>query len=202
MSQPDFESAKQYALGRLERELSPLLSYHSLGHTQHDVVPASERLAAMEGVEGEALLLLLTAAYYHDLGFVEQRTEHEAAGVRIAEQTLPNWDYEPAHIRTIDGIIMATQLPQTPHTLLEKLMADADMDSLGREDFMPRSWDLRAELAAFGHPTSEEEWLRSQLEFLQNHRYFTTAARTLRDEKKQQNIELLIHLIAVGPPAP
>lgn len=41
MGQPDFEQAVQYALGRLERELSLKLCYHSLEHTRDDVVPAS-----------------------------------------------------------------------------------------------------------------------------------------------------------------
>ena len=75
MNQPDFERAKEYALKRLEKELPPDLLYHNLEHTRDIVVPAVERLAAMEGIEGEALLLLRTAAYYHDLGFVEHRLD-------------------------------------------------------------------------------------------------------------------------------
>jgi len=55
---PDFERARAYALGRLERELPPALCYHSLNHTRDDVVVAIDRLAAAEGVTGEALLLL------------------------------------------------------------------------------------------------------------------------------------------------
>src|SRR5690242_17751567 len=55
--QPDFARAHAYALARLERELSPALCYHSVAHTRDDVVVAAERLAALEGVDGEALLL-------------------------------------------------------------------------------------------------------------------------------------------------
>ncbi len=47
MSTPDFERARQYALERLERELPASLTYHCLAHTQDDVVPAVERLAAL-----------------------------------------------------------------------------------------------------------------------------------------------------------
>jgi uncharacterized protein len=98
MDQPDFERARQYALERLERELPPTLCYHSLAHTRDDVVPAAELLAALEGVEGEALLLLRTTAFYHDLGHVEQYTGHEATGVRIAAEVLPHFGYSTAHI--------------------------------------------------------------------------------------------------------
>lgn len=195
MDQPDFERARQYALERLERELPPTLFYHSLAHTRDDVVPAAERLATMEGVDGEALLLLRTAAFYHDLGHVEQYTNHEAIGIRIAVEVLPRFGYSAAHIQVISGIIMATKLPQSPRALLEEIMADADLDILGRDDFLARNQDLRTERAALGLPTTDEEWYSSQLEFIQTHRYFTAAARTLRDAKKQQNIEEMIKLL-------
>ena len=196
MHQPDFERARQYALERLERDLSPALTYHCLAHTRDDVVPAAERLAALEGVTGESLLLLRTAALFHDIGFVEQRADHETIGVRIAREVLPRFGYSPAHIKAIGGMILTTKLPQSPHTLLEEILADADLDVLGRDDFLVRSQDLQAELAAFGMPMSDEQWFGGQLEFMQAHRYFTVAARTLRDTMKQKNIEALLSLNA------
>jgi len=195
MDQPDFERARQYALERLERELPPMLCYHSLAHTRDDVVPAAERLAALEEVEGEALLLLRTAAFYHDLGHVEQYTDHEAIGVRIAAEVLPHFGYSTAHIQVVRGIIIATKLPQSPRALLEEIMADADLDVLGRDDFLARNQDLRAERVALGMLTTDEEWYSGQLEFIQTHRYFTAAARTLRDARKQQNIEEMVKLL-------
>jgi uncharacterized protein len=196
MSQPDFEQAKQYALARLERESSPNLVYHSPGHTRDDVLPAAERLAALEGVTAEDRLLLLTAAAYHDLGFLEQYTDNESIGVRIASEALPQFGYTPEQIRTIGHIIMATRLPQSPQTHLEEIMADADLDILGRDDFMRHNQTLRDELSAFGCPSSDEGWYSYQLQFLQAHRYFTTAAQSLRGARKQQNIETLAALLA------
>jgi uncharacterized protein len=195
MSQPDFEGAKRYALERLERELPPTLLYHSVAHTRDDVLPGVERLAAMEGVVGESLLLLRTAALYHDIGFVEQYENNEAIGVRIAAQVLPGFGYSPMHMQVMRGIIMATRLPQSPHMLLEEIMADADLDVLGREDFWLQNQALRTEMATFGTPVSDEEWYSGQLKFLQNHSYFTESARTLRAERKQKNIEAMKELL-------
>jgi uncharacterized protein len=193
---PDFERARAYALGRLERELPPSLCYHSVNHTRDDVVVAIDRLAAAEGIAGDALLLLRTAAYFHDLGFIEQREQHEAIGVRVATETLPHFGYQPAQIKLIAGIIMATRLPQTPSTLLEQIMADADLDVCGREDFLTRNQCLRAELANIGLATTDREWYSEQLRFLQLHRYWTAAARALRDTQKQTNIAALTQLLA------
>jgi uncharacterized protein len=159
-----------------------------VAHTRDDVVPAARRLAALEGVDGDALLLLTTAAYYHDLGFIEQYSENETIAVRMAAEVLPLFGYEPTQVDVISDIIMATRLPQTPHTLPEKIMADADLDVLGRDDFWIRNAALRAELRAYGRQTSDEEWYRSQLEMLRTHRYFTTSAQMLRDGGKQRHL--------------
>ncbi len=184
----DLEGAKQYALGRLERELASTLTYHCLGHTRDDVVPAAERLARLEGVTDESLLLQLTAAYYHDLGFIERYDDNEVIAAQIASQVLPDFGYNVAQVQTIRDIILATRLPQTPHTALEEIIADADLDGLGRPDFLVYNQYLRAEWAAFGKSYTDEEWYRDQITFLQAHRYFTRAAQSLRDAGQQENL--------------
>ncbi len=196
MDQPDVERAIAYALERLEHELPAALSYHSVAHTRDEVVPAVERLAMTEGVADDALVLLRTAAWYHDLGFVEQRIDHEAISVRIASMVLPRFSYSPTQVAAIGGIIMATKLPQEPYTLLESLLADADLDLLGRTEFFGRNQDLRAELAAFGMQVSDAQWYGDQLRFFQEHHYWTAAARALRNRQKQLNMEALAQLLA------
>ncbi|NOK61084.1 MAG: HD superfamily phosphodieaserase, includes HD domain of RNase Y [Chloroflexi bacterium AL-W] len=191
MDQPDFERARYYALERLRQELSSHLCYHSFAHTCYEVVPAVERLAMMEGVNGEALLLLRTAAYYHDLGFVEQGTEHEAVGVCIAAEVLPQWGYSRTQVQVISGIIMATRIPQTPQNLLEQLLADADLEVLGRADCVSRSNLLRAEMAVLGQVMDDAHWYEHQIRFFRHHRYWTTSACSLRNLQKQYNFALL-----------
>ncbi len=191
MNLPDFERARRHAFERLERELAHDLVYHSLRHTRDDVLPAVRHFAAMEGVDGEEMLLLSTAAVYHDIGFIEQYFNHESVGVRIAEETLPQFGFSRAQIQVIQNIIWATKLPQTPRNLLEQIMADADLDVLGRDDFLERNQDLRAELALYDKPVSDYEWYSRQLQFLTSHQYFTAAARASRGITKQRNIDML-----------
>jgi uncharacterized protein len=164
-------------------------------HTRDEVVPAADRLAGLEGINDQALLLLRTAAYYHDVGLLRDRANHEAAGVQIAAAALPRFGYSPAQIRAISGMIMATQLPQRPRTKLEMLLADADLDVLGRSDFMYRNQALRAEIAAFGTPIGDAQWYSQQLRFIQTHHYWTAAARALRDEQKGLNCAALLRLL-------
>ena len=191
VKRPDFEKARDYVLDRLEHELSPGLTYHCLGHTQNEVVPAADRLATLEKVGDEDHLLLLTGAYFHDLGFIRQRQDHESISIQLAEQTLPNFGYSDAHIAVVRGIIQATRLPQSPITLLERIMADADLDDLGHENFWKRSNDLRQELDYYGIKFTDEEWYTYQLRLMQSHKYFTDSEQELRDTTKQQ------HMLAV-----
>jgi uncharacterized protein len=198
MNRKMFEQARGYAEKRLEGELPPSLPYHGIVHTRQEVVPAAERIATAEGMHGSSLYLLLTAAWFHDLGFVEQALYHELIGVRLAGQVLPAFGYKKQEVEVVRWAILATALPQAPQNLIDSILADADLATLGSENFQQRNHDLREEFALAGRPYSDEGWYSSQLRFLEYHRYFTRSARLLFDAQKQSNIEylrgcLLIH---------
>jgi uncharacterized protein len=187
----NLERAANYARDRLRRDLPEGLTYHGYGHTVEDVVPAVGRLAAAQRLDGEDLHLLLTAAWFHDLGFIETRAGHEAVSIRLATEVLPGLGYSAQQVDTVGRIIAATVLPQTPTNLLGQLLADADLDVLGRDDYFARNVDLRGELAFFGETFTDVEWFSRQLRFLQDHTYFTAAARDLRDAGKARNAQAL-----------
>jgi len=191
MNQQVFEPARQYALHRLETELSPKYYYHDLTHTRDDVVVSAELLASMEGIQGENLYLLRTAAWFHDLGFVEQPPFHELISARIAVSVLPEFGYTPRQVEVVRWAIFATIIPQEPRTLLERILTDADLNVLGRPDFLARNANLRHELTCFGIVFSDVDWYSRQLTFLENHNFFTESARTLYDAQKTMNIAAL-----------
>lgn len=195
MSEPDWDGVKVYVSERLACGLSPELRYHGFRHTCADVLPAVERLADLASVKGSNLLLLRTAALYHDMGYLEQYAQNEPIGARIARETLPDFGYNSDQIEAIERMIMATQMPQTPQNFLEELLCDADLDSLGREDYLETSHNLHAELVARGASITLKEWYQRQLDFLLNHSYFTEVARELRGAGKQENIRRLKDLI-------
>ena len=195
MHQPDFEAARRYALERLQRELSPLITYHSLAHTVEEVFPAADQIATLEAVTGEDLLLLRTAALYHDIGFAEQYNQHEEGSVRILTSVLPRFGYSPAQVSVMASIVLATKLPPQPRTFLEQIMVDADLSILGQANYLARNTMLREELAAFGRVMTDGQWYGSQLQFIREHRYNTAAARSLRDAQKQLNITAMTALL-------
>lgn len=188
-NQADFKGAIAYAIARLENELPTALYYHNLAHTRDDVMVAAVRLAQSAQIELYEIQLLEVAAAFHDIGFVIQSTAHELIGTQIAGQILPGFDFTLPEIERIQGMIMATRLPQSPNNLLEQLLSDADLDVLGREeDFFDRNNALRHEMVEQGLETTDQDWYLNQLIFLQNHRYFTDVAKQLRNTGKERNI--------------
>jgi uncharacterized protein len=186
----ELEKVEKFMLLKLKKELPKSLSYHSIEHTK-DVYRAAKKLAKMEKVTGDDLTLLLTATLFHDSGFLWQPYEHEQVSCEIAKKYLPEYDYTPEQIERICGMILATKIPQTAHNKLEELICDADLDYLGRDDFLKIGNWLYKELSMYGILDSEEEWNRLQVRFLQKHNYFTASARKLRQAKKDEHIAMV-----------
>lgn len=191
----DYEKARSHAEQLLMR-LDKNLTYHNAWHTLNDVLPAAERLAMKMGVGNEDITLLKTAVLFHDLGYLEQYQNNEPVAVEIAQGILPDCGYSAHEIKRISSLILKTSLPQRPDTLLEKIICDADLDSLGRNDYFELSNALYLELCHFGVSLSDNKWHKQQKAFLQNHNYFTHAARDDRDSGKQSNLAELNRLLA------
>lgn len=185
---PDFQKAKQYAINLLSSELSSDFIYHNLDHTI-DVYEAIIRFSKLEGVNDHELLLLKTAALYHDIGLIYGIHNHEESAVTMVKEILPRFNYSQKDIQAITKMIMATELPQSPNCLLEELLCDADLDYLGRDDFFMTSSKLHLEwkrMKVIDLPF--EEWIKLEMSFLKSHSYFTPAAKKLRDKCKTDNL--------------
>lgn len=184
-----FKEASTFIMSKLRKGLPEHLSYHSIAHTK-DVYQATEKLADAEGIEGEDKQLLLTAALFHDSGFLIQQKEHEKISCNIATEYLPNYGYTEEQIKKICGMIMATRIPQTPKTQLEEIICDADLDYLGRDDFFKIGDTLYSEINVYSF-MNEDQWNRLQIDFMEKHHYFTPTAQKLRKQKKEENLQLV-----------
>ncbi len=190
MSKLAYTCARQAALALLAK-LPDKYQYHSARHTIKEVVPAAAELAGVAQLSEQERKLLLTAAWFHDVGFIECPEDHEQASVRIARTILPLCGYTMDEVAHIADMILATRMPQQPVTRLAAILCDADLYVLGSNDFLVRNADLRAEQEARGTIWNDRTWYTSQLAFLGEHTYHTLQAQSLRDERKGLNIKLL-----------
>lgn len=185
-----FKSAGKFILKKLSKELPKHLSYHSVEHIK-DVYDAVVYIGKEEKISDYEMKLVLTAAWFHDSGFLRGAKDHEEESCRIAKENLPHFGYKPEEIEQICGMIMATKIPQSPKNHLEEILADADLDYLGRDDFFSIGNKLFTELSMFGFLDTEEEWNKVQVRFLESHHYFTATAIQLRQNKKQAHLALV-----------
>lgn len=190
-----FPDLEEYILNRLERELPSYLHYHNVKHTM-DVLIGVEVIATAENVtDEEDMLLLRTAALFHDMGQIVQSKGHENISCDYAREVLPKYQYSQEQIDKVCTLIMATQLPPNPKTLLECIMCDADLDYLGRSDFIPVSDTLYDELHVQNIVNDKNTWNKQQIKFISNHTYFTNFAKNNREVNKQMQIKRLQSLI-------
>jgi uncharacterized protein len=188
---PDlFTSIKQPILTRLENELDSRLGYHNITHTL-DVLEQAEVLAEQEKVtDKHDLLLLKIAAVFHDSGFLFVYKNHEEKSCEIASESLRNV-FSKEDIKKVFGMIMATKIPQTPNTLLEQIICDADLDYLGRNDFEPISRNLYKEFLTFKIIPEDIIWDHIQIKFFESHHYFTGTSMSKRNGKKLKHLNIL-----------
>jgi class 3 adenylate cyclase len=189
-----FTDLQETMLDRLERELPSHLYYHNVKHTV-DVVTQVELIGWGEAISDEEILLLKTAALFHDAGHVIGYDEHEYHGTVLVREYLPKFNYTEEEIEKICELIMATKLPPMPKNRLEEIMCDSDLDYLGRSDMIPVSGNLFKELKKQNKIDSLNDWNKLQLKFISNHQYFTGTARNLREVNKQKQIERIKSLI-------
>ncbi|MFO7868438.1 MAG: HD domain-containing protein [Bacteroidales bacterium] len=189
-----FTYVQSYVLKRMAQELPHYLTYHNVDHTK-DVIVRTEIIADAENISQTDLILVKTAALFHDTGHIIQSKEHEKISCDFARTILPTYDYSKKNIDLVCDIIMATKPPVQPKNILEKILCDADLDYLGRDDFIPISDLLFKELYTQNIITDKNEWNKLQLKFISEHHYFTKFAKNNREIQKQKQIAQLQHTI-------
>ena len=88
-------------------------------------------------------------------------------------------------------MIYATIIPHNPNSKLEKIICDADLDYLGRDDFFDIADSLRRELRDHEKIKSDRLWDEIQVKFLTQHQYFTKSAKKMRAAKKAEHLEAI-----------
>jgi len=166
--------------------------YHNFRHAKC-VTHAAIRLAEGEGVSPQEKFELETAALLHDIIVKPNGKYNEEWSAEISQGFLNFIGYNEEEISSVYKLILATKMPTNPKSRLEKIMSDADVDNLGRSDFLERGEEVRKEL---GLP-SGKSWYQIQLNFLKNHNYYTETAKQLRNKGLEENIEKVKKLTEV-----
>ena len=176
-----------YILNIFENDLPPELHYHDLDHTM-SVRETSLILGKHYDIGAANMEAMELAALLHDIGYVRAYTGHEAVSAELAETFLSQHNYPPAQITVVKELIDATKLVYEPKNLLQRIIKDSDLNNLGQRKYMKTISSLRSEMKTFlGLEFEDAVFMENNLQFMDNHSYFTEKASELFDEKKAKN---------------
>ncbi len=176
-------------LSTLESSLPAHLTYHNVAHTI-DVANMCNRYIKYYKIKEKEATLLRYAAIGHDFGYIISPTDHEERSIKVLTNLLTTILTKP-ELEMVSGMIRATKVPQSPKTFLEEIIADADLDYLGREDYDTLSDALYEEFKYYSVVSTREAWLDLQISFLENHSYHTSFAQKFRKPLKIQKLKEL-----------
>jgi len=170
--------------------------FHQFDHAL-DVKNRALELAEKEWLTDEDKELLAIAALFHDTGFIIQYDDNEYIWAKIARNYLKSILYPNNKIKIIERIILATKPSyKNPIDILEKIIKDADLDNLWRDDFFEKENNLKKEIEAIKWiKLKKPEWHHATLDLINNYTYFTKSSNKERWQKKKENMDKLKEMI-------
>ncbi|MCB0703828.1 MAG: HD domain-containing protein [Saprospiraceae bacterium] len=185
------ESVADHVRTFLEEKLSPDYVFHDLPHTEH-VVESAQEIALGLQLTDEELEIILIAAWFHDVGYIDGPQNHEERGCAEARKFLSGKKYPEEKIKQVEACILATRFPQKPENLLEKVICDSDLSHLGKLIYWDRCGRIRQEmLLTRDRNMDDKEWVEFELNFMRQHAYHTEVAKALYGNEKAKHIKQL-----------
>ncbi len=165
--------------------------FHNINHTR-EVVDAVNEIGVQSELTNEELEAAIAAAWLHDVGYLKGPMNHEEASVKIAGELFRKLSTPVGKINLINNAILATRIPQSPRSMVDKVLCDADLYHLSEKHYDSKGTLLRREWAAIkSKEITDEQWLKHNVEFMENHRYHTPYGQLILEEGKRKNVKRL-----------
>jgi HD superfamily phosphodiesterase len=164
--------------------------YHSLEHSI-SVYDEVTKIALAENINGKELELLQIAALYHDTGYAQNPTTHEQISAEIASKFLSAQMANENDIAIVQNLILATKMNTKPSNDIEGIIKDADLAHLGKKNFLECSLKLKQEKESLiGQSLDEKTWTKSNVAFLEEHKWHNKSAKKMYNKQKKENLSL------------
>jgi predicted metal-dependent HD superfamily phosphohydrolase len=182
------QKAESFVLNYLNTNLKSEYSYHNFSHTQFVVSKVNEIIQS-ESLTLDEQEIVLLSAWFHDIGYTIDKTEHEDHSIVIATEFLKKENYDKEKLDKVIVCINATKLLETPKTLLEKILCDADFSHLASPNYKEISNQLRTEFENIGIGIySKKEWIEENITVFNKQKYYTKYANINWNSTKNENL--------------
>ena len=171
------DKSSKYVSQFFEKKLPEWAVYHNLQHTIETVNGCLE-IGKGSNLKEDDLEIVCIAAWFHDIGYIFKTEGHEEKSAEISLNFLKSNDYPPNKISKVTNCILATKIINHPKNLLESIICDSDLISLGRTAYFEKNDLLKLEIEMrSSKKISDEQWLRRSAKFLSSHKYYTEYAK-------------------------
>lgn len=165
--------------------------FHNLQHTL-DVVEGVLLLGEKNELATSELEIVVLAAWFHDTGFNSKYFGHEKESQNIAFLFLTEEEYDEEKIDLVLQCIESTCVPQYPRNLMQRVLCDADLMHLSKDNYPERLCLLREEWeVVLNNSYLDQVWYTENLKFLRDHRYYTSYGKRNLSLGVMRNIERL-----------
>ncbi|MBN2480410.1 MAG: HD domain-containing protein [Bacteroidales bacterium] len=172
------------------------MTYHNLVHTEH-VVNQAKIIGKKSGLNDEETGLVVTAAWFHDIGFIMTYEGHEEESKKIAQQYLSSHGIRQESIYRILKCIDSTRMPQDPgDDILSKVLCDADMSYIAENFYIDRTmllWNEWNNIA--DRDLSKYDYLKDTIEMFENHNFHTEYGKKMLTPGKERNYKCLLEML-------
>jgi predicted metal-dependent HD superfamily phosphohydrolase len=178
----------QYIFKLFKEELKPDFVYHNFAHSQK-TVDTVKKLSEEYNLTDDDKENLVFAAWFHDTGYIKDPKNHEEESIKIAKKYLGS-DFPKERMDKIANLIISTKVGNPQQTINEEIIHDADYVNMGKKKFEERAELLRCEWEKINFKTyTDLEWAESQLNFLIEKRFKTSAALNEYGSTRERNIK-------------
>jgi hypothetical protein len=182
------------------------LVYHTKAHTE-DVIKETILFALADGISEGAMKQQVIAAAWHDVGYLERKSNNESVAVDYFKESIARKQLEPEPelepeisdeiISNIEDTTMVFDGEKKPHLHMERsalgYMLDADVSNFGREDFFVCMEKIAKETGVdLENQESRANFYAFVITLLKNHDWHTEGARRLRQKQKDKNLDKLM----------
>jgi predicted metal-dependent HD superfamily phosphohydrolase len=187
-NQSVFESTSKFVTQLFKERQPDWAVYHNLSHTVETVNGCFE-IGNGSDLAEEDLEIICIAAWFHDTGYIFKVEGHEEESSVIALNFLKESKYPTDKINAVINCILATKTSIAPQNLLEYVICDSDLISLGRPDYFEKNDLLKLETEMRKNiKISELAWLERSLKFLSSHNFFTEYAKLNFNPQLESNL--------------
>ena len=187
----------QYVEHFMKDNFTEKILFHNYRHTTK-VVRVCDMISMESDLGKHNRFIVHLAGWFSNIGYKEDPLHHEANGAQLARSYFEAKGLDKEDIDEIQACILATRTPQHPHSMTSRILCDAvlfhlsDITYFDELELLRREWE-----GTRNEQYSDVEWIQLNVDFLQNHFYFSPFARKNFEKEKRANLSKLKAQLAV-----